>query len=82
MRCPVDGATLLMSDRQGIEIDYCTECRGVWLDRGELDRLIERSEREPERVPERRDGPSPSWSSGPPPKKKRGFLSEMFEFGD
>ena len=39
----MDGATLVMSDRQGIEIDYCPECRGVWLDRGELDKIIERS---------------------------------------
>jgi Zn-finger nucleic acid-binding protein len=43
MKCPVDGATLVMADRQGVEIDYCPECRGVWLDRGELDKIIERS---------------------------------------
>lgn len=43
MVCPVDGATLTMSERQGIEIDYCPTCRGVWLDRGELDKIIERS---------------------------------------
>ena len=43
MRCPVDGSPLAMSDRQGIEIDYCPTCRGVWLDRGELDKIIERS---------------------------------------
>lgn len=44
MKCPVCNDTnLLMSERQGIEIDYCPQCRGVWLDRGELDRLIERS---------------------------------------
>jgi uncharacterized protein len=40
MRCPVDDATLLMSERKGVEIDYCPECRGVWLDRGELDKLL------------------------------------------
>lgn len=40
MKCPVDGATLAISERSGIEIDYCPECRGVWLDRGELDKLI------------------------------------------
>ena len=44
MVCPVDGATLTMSERQGIEIDYCPTCRGVWLDRGELDKIIERSQ--------------------------------------
>lgn len=43
MKCPIDGTDLAMTDRQGIEIDYCPKCRGVWLDRGELDKLIERS---------------------------------------
>jgi uncharacterized protein len=43
MACPIDGTTLTMAERQGIEIDYCPTCRGVWLDRGELDKLIERS---------------------------------------
>jgi Zn-finger nucleic acid-binding protein len=43
MACPNDGTTLVMSERQGIEIDYCPTCRGVWLDRGELDKIIERS---------------------------------------
>ncbi len=44
MKCPVcNGIDLKMADRQGIEIDYCPECRGVWLDRGELDKIIERS---------------------------------------
>ncbi len=43
MACPVDGSTLVMSERSGIEIDYCPQCRGVWLDRGELDKIIERN---------------------------------------
>ena len=43
MNCPVDGAELRISERQGIEIDYCPQCRGVWLDRGELDEIIERA---------------------------------------
>ena len=43
MRCPVDNETLVMADRGGVEIDYCPKCRGVWLDRGELDKIIERS---------------------------------------
>ncbi|MES2094341.1 MAG: zf-TFIIB domain-containing protein [Actinomycetota bacterium] len=43
MQCPTDGSTLVMSDRAGVEIDYCPQCRGVWLDRGELDKIIERS---------------------------------------
>jgi Zn-finger nucleic acid-binding protein len=54
MKCPLDAAQLVMSDRQGIEIDYCPTCRGVWLDRGELDKIIERNAAETER---RRDGP-------------------------
>lgn len=44
MKCPnCPDSTLVMSDRQGVEIDYCPQCRGVWLDRGELDKLIERA---------------------------------------
>jgi len=42
MKCPIDGTDLVMSERSGIEIDYCPQCRGVWLDRGELDKIIER----------------------------------------
>ena len=47
MKCPNDDNTLIMSERGGIEIDYCPECRGVWLDRGELDKIIERSTAQP-----------------------------------
>ena len=43
MKCPIDGSELRMSERNGIEIDYCPQCRGVWLDRGELDKIIERA---------------------------------------
>lgn len=42
MKCPIDGTMLLVTERSGIEIDYCPTCRGVWLDRGELDKMIER----------------------------------------
>lgn len=64
MKCPVCTTTdLLMTERQGVEIDYCPQCRGVWLDRGELDKVIERSaavtpqqppasQQPPQRVPE------------------------------
>lgn len=45
MKCPHCNVDLSMSDRQGIEIDYCPQCRGIWLDRGELDKLIERAGR-------------------------------------
>lgn len=43
MLCPVCNVTLAISDRNGVEIDYCPKCRGVWLDRGELDKIIERN---------------------------------------
>ena len=43
MLCPVCHVGLAMTDRQGMEIDYCPQCRGVWLDRGELDKIIDRS---------------------------------------
>ena len=84
MLCPIDGSTLLLSERQGIEIDYCPQCRGVWLDRGELDKLIDRSDddddRDRRREPDRRDREyAPSQY---PPRKKKGFLSDIFEFGD
>ncbi|BCW60953.1 hypothetical protein StoSoilB20_43000 [Arthrobacter sp. StoSoilB20] len=42
MKCPVDSIDLVMSERSGVEIDYCPQCRGVWLDRGELDKIIDR----------------------------------------
>ncbi|MFN4002363.1 zf-TFIIB domain-containing protein [Microcella sp.] len=47
MKCPTDDTLLVMSDRSGIEIDYCPQCRGVWLDRGELDKIIERASTAP-----------------------------------
>lgn len=43
MNCPICNVALVISDKQGIEIDYCPKCRGIWLDRGELDKIIERS---------------------------------------
>lgn len=47
MKCPTDDTVLSISERSGIEIDWCPSCRGVWLDRGELDKLIERVAPEP-----------------------------------
>jgi len=47
MKCPVDNETLMMTDRNGVEIDYCPKCRGVWLDRGELDKIIDRTKPDP-----------------------------------
>lgn len=43
MRCPLCDVDLLMAERQGVEIDYCPQCRGIWLDRGELDKIIARA---------------------------------------
>jgi len=60
MTCPVDGTTLTMSERAGIEIDYCPTCRGVWLDRGELDKIIERNS-------EASAAPPPPPQPAPPP---------------
>ena len=56
MKCPTDSATLVMSERAGIEIDYCPECRGVWLDRGELDKILDRAAAD---VPAAPAAPSP-----------------------
>lgn len=109
MKCPVcNGVDLLLSERQGIEIDYCPNCRGVWLDRGELDKIIERTApvAEPEvfsrdqkfRQPEqqRQESYNSSYPSPPPryqqhggghghghghyQKKKKSFLSDIFDF--
>jgi uncharacterized protein len=51
MQCPIDGTNLVMTDKQGIEVDYCPKCRGVWMDRGELDKIIERSMQVPNEAP-------------------------------
>ena len=59
MQCPVCNIELRMSERQGVEIDYCPQCRGVWLDRGELDKIVERGSQEQRRASggERQDEP-------------------------
>lgn len=44
MKCPTDNTDLQMTERQGVEIDYCPKCRGVWLDKGELDKIIDKTE--------------------------------------
>ena len=89
MKCPIDQAELVMSDRQGIEIDYCPQCRGVWLDRGELDKIIERSAAEP--APRDRGAPAGDdgrryerdrdYDDDRPRRRRRGsFLDELFDF--
>jgi Zn-finger nucleic acid-binding protein len=85
MQCPVDGTTLTMSDRQGIEIDYCPTCRGIWLDRGELDKLIEREQRwVDERVAEDRKATTKDArkdEAKPKKKKVTSFLQDIMEMG-
>lgn len=88
MQCPVDGSPLTMSDRSGVEIDYCPQCRGVWLDRGELDKIIDRAGAQPapSRAPEPSRGqpyPDRGYDRGygqPYQKrKKENWLSELFD---
>lgn len=75
MKCPTcPEVTLTMTDRQGIEIDYCPECRGVWLDRGELDKLIEKSASPKHEKHERHDDYKNHYY-----KKRKSFLSEIFD---
>ena len=91
MKCPVDEVHLLMTEREGIEIDYCPQCRGVWLDRGELDKLIERSVTELPEAPrgydyrreEERRGYDHRRDEGyGRGRRKRGWLGDIFEMGD
>ena len=78
MQCPIDGTTLVMSDRQGVEIDYCPQCRGVWLDRGELDKIIERSVPAP--APQAAQSRQAGYDAPSRPKKRGSFLDEIFDF--
>lgn len=99
MKCPKCNETLIMADRQGIEIDYCPNCRGVWLDRGELDKIIERSAaytanpdpnyrppQQPQYPPQGGQHSGGHYGGGQyndpyyKHKKKKGFLSDFFDF--
>ena len=88
MKCPICSVDLVMSERQGIEIDYCPKCRGVWLDRGELDKIIERSAAEIPRLQSRQNNSErhekhhdshykDEHSKGQ--YKKRSFLLDLFD---
>ena len=90
MLCPVDQTPLVMSERQNIEIDYCPTCRGVWLDRGELDKIIERSGSTPPPVrsadpPVDGRAPRPGFGGGysgydqPHKKRRKSLLEELFD---
>lgn len=81
MKCPIDGSTLVIADRSGVEIDYCPQCRGVWLDRGELDKIIERnSSATPPPPPPQRGYQERHYDDRPRRKKRGGFLDELFDF--
>ena len=91
MACPVDGTTLVMSERSGIEIDYCPSCRGVWLDRGEPDKIIERNAAsqapQPQPATGQQSGPWDSRSQQQygqgygqkPYKRRKSFLEDLFD---
>lgn len=86
MDCPIDGTQLVMTERSGVEIDYCPKCRGVWLDRGELDKIIERGAAQtpaPQTAPRGgHDSRHEDYGQGGKPykKKREGFLGELFDF--
>lgn len=81
MKCPnCKEPNLVISERKGIEIDYCPECRGIWLDRGELDKIIERSsEYESSHKPEAAPAPQQSYQYQKPYKRRKSFLEELFD---
>jgi Zn-finger nucleic acid-binding protein len=88
MLCPVCHVGLAMTDRQGVEIDYCPQCRGVWLDRGELDKIIERAAGDtaaparPAPFAQQSYRPDRDYRDdgrGYPKKRKKSFLEELFD---
>jgi uncharacterized protein len=81
MQCPVDQTELVMAERQGIEIDYCPKCRGVWLDRGELDKIIDRATPGPAASAPIAHQPHPSPHDDRYYRRKRkSLLGELFDF--
>lgn len=87
MKCPSCNTELRLSDRDGVEIDYCPNCRGVWLDRGELDKIVERAQAGPHSHRDDDDHDDDRYAPGRPEyggrhRKRKSWLSEMFDFGD
>ncbi len=85
MLCPVCKVELKMTDRQGIEIDYCQQCRGVWLDRGELDKIIERSSDDDDLDRRSPGGFDPRDSRDArdlrdPRRRRKSFLGQILDF--
>ncbi|MBL8877764.1 MAG: zf-TFIIB domain-containing protein [Phycisphaerales bacterium] len=96
MKCPTCSTELKIAERQGVEIDHCPQCRGVWLDRGELDKIIERSNREigpraqmnepsprydePARRHDDDDDDHVSHDQRHPHKKRRSWLGDLLDF--
>ena len=76
MKCPVcKDVTLLMSEKSGIEIDYCPECRGIWLDHGELEKIMEKNNSSNDN----QDNNNLKDKNKNKPKKKESFISEILE---
>ena len=85
MKCPVcKDVTLLMSERRGVEIDYCPECRGIWLDRGELEKIMEKEDTYINKeVKESSHKESKHYEEKPRKQKRESFMSKIFEmFGE
>lgn len=81
MQCPVDGEMLVIAERSGVEIDYCPKCRGVWLDRGELDKIIERAGPAAAAPAQAQSSEYRDTHRSQPHKKKReSFLGDLFDF--
>ncbi len=80
MNCPTCKVELKIADRQGVEIDYCPQCRGVWLDRGELDKIIERSTQTAAPQRELEERYRDDEYRQPSRAKKKSFLGDMFDF--
>ncbi len=83
MKCPNCEETLIMTERQGVEIDYCPKCRGVWLDKGELDKIIEKSQGEMRQQNQDRfddDDDDNFGRRNPGQRRKGGFLGNLFDF--